>query len=50
VEILAELDGHPIAARQGDVIAVAFHAELTQDDRIHRLLLDAVAQRRVPAG
>jgi len=50
VEILAALDGHPIAARQGDVIAVAFHAELTQDDRIHRLLLDAVAQRRVPAG
>lgn len=46
VEILAEVDGHPIAARQGDVIAVAFHAELTDDDRVHRLLLDAVARRR----
>jgi len=43
VEILAEVDGHPIAARQADMIAVAFHSELTDDDRLHRLLLDAVA-------
>jgi 5'-phosphate synthase pdxT subunit len=49
VEILAELDGHAVAARQGDLLAVAFHAELTDDDRVHRLLLDAVAQRRAPA-
>jgi 5'-phosphate synthase pdxT subunit len=49
VEILAEVDGHPVAARQGDVIAVAFHAELTGDDRVHRLLLDAIAQRRASA-
>jgi 5'-phosphate synthase pdxT subunit len=47
VEILAELDGHPVAVRQDDLIAVAFHAELTDDDRVHRLLLDAVAERRV---
>jgi 5'-phosphate synthase pdxT subunit len=46
VEILAEVDGHAVAAREGDVLAVAFHAELTDDDRIHRLLLDAVARRR----
>jgi 5'-phosphate synthase pdxT subunit len=46
VQILAEVDGHAVAARQGDVIAVAFHAELTDDDRVHRLLLDAIAQRR----
>jgi pyridoxal 5'-phosphate synthase pdxT subunit len=45
VEILAELDGHPVAARQGELLAVAFHAELTDDDRVHRLLLDAVAAR-----
>jgi pyridoxal 5'-phosphate synthase pdxT subunit len=49
VEILAELDGHAVAARQGGLLAVAFHAELTDDDRVHRLLLDAVAQRRAPA-
>jgi 5'-phosphate synthase pdxT subunit len=46
VEVLAEVDGHPVAARQGDAIAVSFHSELTEDDRVHRLLLDAVAQRR----
>ncbi|MHB1537703.1 MAG: pyridoxal 5'-phosphate synthase glutaminase subunit PdxT [Solirubrobacteraceae bacterium] len=46
VRLLAELDGHPVAARQGDVIAVSFHAELTDDTRLHELLLDAVAARR----
>lgn len=44
VEVLAEIDGHPVAARQGDVLAVAFHAELTDDDRLHRLFLRAVAR------
>ncbi len=42
VEILAEVDGHPVAARQGRMLAVAFHAELTDDDRVHRLFLSAV--------
>jgi 5'-phosphate synthase pdxT subunit len=45
VEILGELDGHPIAAREGDLLAVAFHSELGQDDRLHRLFL-----QRVEAG
>lgn len=45
VEILAEVDGHPVAARQGGMLAVAFHAELTDDDRVHRLFLDTVAAR-----
>lgn len=45
VQILAEVDGHAVAARQGDMIAVSFHSELTEDDRIHRLLLDAVQRR-----
>jgi 5'-phosphate synthase pdxT subunit len=43
VQILAEVDGHPVAARQGDAIAISFHSELTDDDRVHRLLLEAVA-------
>ncbi len=50
VEILAELQGHPIAAREGDLIAVAFHSELTEDDRVHRLFLDAVLRRRAVAA
>jgi 5'-phosphate synthase pdxT subunit len=44
VEILASLDGHPVAARQGRVLAVSFHSELSDDDRLHRLFLEAVAR------
>jgi pyridoxal 5'-phosphate synthase pdxT subunit len=46
VEVLAEVDGHAVAARERDMIAVSFHSELTDDDRVHRLLLGAVARRR----
>ncbi len=42
VEILAEVDGHPVVARQGKMLAVAFHAELTDDDRVHRFFLSAM--------
>ncbi|HEY5044680.1 MAG TPA: pyridoxal 5'-phosphate synthase glutaminase subunit PdxT [Solirubrobacteraceae bacterium] len=42
VEILAEVEGHPVAARQENMLAVAFHAELTGDDRVHRLFLSAI--------
>ena len=39
VEILAEVDGRAVAARQGQILTVAFHTELGGDDRIHRLFL-----------
>jgi 5'-phosphate synthase pdxT subunit len=39
VEVLAELDRHPVAIRQGPVLAVSFHPELTDDSRIHALLM-----------
>jgi len=42
VEVLAELDGHAVAARQGNMLAVAFHPELSGDERLHRLYLDSV--------
>lgn len=40
VEVLAEVDGHPVAARQGRILALAFHPELTGEDRLHRFFLD----------
>jgi pyridoxal 5'-phosphate synthase pdxT subunit len=40
VEVLAEVDGHPVAVRQGNVVAVAFHPELTDERRLHRWLLE----------
>ena len=39
VEVLAEIDGHPVVARQGNVLAAAFHPELTDDLRLHALFL-----------
>ena len=45
VEILASVDGHPVAAREGSVLAVAFHAELGDDDRMHRLFLELLRRR-----
>jgi len=45
VEVLAEIDGHPVAARQQALFAVAFHAELTDDDRVHRMFLEAAHAR-----
>jgi pyridoxal 5'-phosphate synthase pdxT subunit len=43
VEILGEVDGHPVAAREANKIAVAFHSELGSDDRLHRMFLASVA-------
>jgi 5'-phosphate synthase pdxT subunit len=39
VEVLASVDGHPVAVRQGNVAAVAFHPELSGETRLHALLL-----------
>jgi 5'-phosphate synthase pdxT subunit len=35
VEVLAEVRGHPVAVRERSILAVAFHAELTDDSRLH---------------
>jgi 5'-phosphate synthase pdxT subunit len=42
VQILGEVDGHAVAARERRMLAVAFHAELGRDERLHRLFLDLV--------
>ena len=39
VEVLAEVGGHPVAVREGQVILCAFHPELTDDSRVHALLM-----------
>lgn len=39
VEILARVDGHPVLCRQGPVLVSAFHPELTDDLRLHRMFL-----------
>jgi pyridoxal 5'-phosphate synthase pdxT subunit len=41
VDVLAQVADHPVAVRQGNVFAVAFHPELTGETRLHELLLEA---------
>ena len=43
VEVLAEVDGHPVLARQGRFLVASFHPELTDDTRLHALFLEEVA-------
>ena len=42
VEVLACVDRKPVLVRQGRVLAAAFHPELSDDDRIHRMFLEEV--------
>ena len=49
VEVLAEVDGHPVAVRTDRFLLCAFHPELTEDSRVHALLMamaTAVRRRR----
>jgi pyridoxal 5'-phosphate synthase pdxT subunit len=46
VEVLAEHEGSPVAVRQGTVLAVAFHPELSGDLRMHREFLRLVEGAR----
>jgi pyridoxal 5'-phosphate synthase pdxT subunit len=39
VSVLADVDGHPVAIRQGKIVALSFHPELTGEDRLHRFFL-----------
>ena len=50
VEILAEVDGHPVAAREGSVLVAAFHPELGSDDRLHASFLESVRGARLAAA
>ncbi len=46
IEVLARLpDGTPVAARQGHLLATAFHPELTSDHRFHQFFLRRIAQQ-----
>lgn len=51
VEVLAAVDGRAVAVRQGNLLAVAFHPELTGEPRIHAAFLRTVEARQgVAAG
>lgn len=52
IEVLASVDGHPVAIRQGNVLALSFHPELTGERRLHELLLSLIdgGQERERSG
>jgi 5'-phosphate synthase pdxT subunit len=45
VEVLAEVDGHPVAARQDNMLVISFHPEIAGEDRVHQLFLRDVRAR-----
>lgn len=50
VEVLASCDGHPVAIREGSVLACAFHPELTDDPRFHAIFMAMTTAARERAG
>ena len=50
VEVLAKVDGHPVAVRSGNLFATSFHPELTGDNRVHRYFLDFICRDAAKVG
>ncbi len=57
VEVLARVpdghgaaSGHPVAVRQGNLLATSFHPEVTGDSRVHRYFVQMVADARSAAA
>lgn len=48
VEVLVRYRGEPVGVRQGNVVALAFHPELTADRRVHAWFLDEVVRASTP--
>jgi 5'-phosphate synthase pdxT subunit len=44
-DVIAEHDGHPVALRQGRILALCFHPELTKDLRLHREFVRLAASK-----
>jgi len=45
VEVLAAVDGHPVAVCEGNRLAIAFHPELSGETRLHERFLELVRAR-----
>ena len=42
VEVLASVDGHPVAARQNNMLVISFHPEIAGETRVHELFLKSL--------
>ena len=50
VEVLARVDEHPVAVRQGALLATAFHPEVGSDHRLHRMFVASVLDSPEPTA
>ncbi len=50
VEVLSSYEGHPVAVREGSVLAAAFHPELTEDPRFHAIFMAMITSARERAA
>ena len=50
VEVLASVDGHPVAVRQGNLLVISFHPEIAGEIRLHELFLAQVRERLAAAA
>ena len=50
VDVLGSYGGHPVAIREGSVLACAFHPELTDDPRFHAIFMAMATAARERAG
>ena len=48
--MLASYEGHPVAIREGSVLASAFHPELTDDPRFHAIFMAMTTSARASAA
>jgi len=46
VEVLASSHGHPVAVRQGKILATSFHPELTDNHAVHRYFVEEICRAR----
>lgn len=47
VEVLAEFQGHPVAVRQGKLLATSFHPELTDNPLVHQFFFDEICAKAI---
>ncbi len=46
VEVLCQVNSHAVAVKQGNILACAFHPELTEDLRIHQYFIDMIRKSK----
>jgi pyridoxal 5'-phosphate synthase pdxT subunit len=44
VEVLAAVDGHPVAARQDNMLVISFHPEIAREPRLHALFMESLVR------